>query len=213
MKEKKITIDGCNLGLYEPYFDCSGFPYQYHTPDGINLDRVTTVLNMELGIMFHGDGSAAEKGTAVHKMLQYYNEKTLDIKKMDDFYKPYLESYKKCVAKNNIKFEYGEVRRFHPAFLYAGTIDFVGTINGKLCVIDYKTGGIYKQHLWQISSYERLLLVQDGNPRERLIMYLSEEGEEAKLIKYDDPNHWPQFLTLLMAYRIKLNEGYLKHKK
>jgi len=51
-----------------------------------------------------------------------------------------------------------EVPLVSDEYEYGGTFDFFGFIDGNLVVLDFKTGGIYKEHIYQISAYRRIII-------------------------------------------------------
>lgn len=50
-----------------------------------------------------------------------------------------------------------EERLAHPDYPYGGTLDFMGIINGKIVIGDWKTGNVYKPHFIQLSCYAYLV--------------------------------------------------------
>lgn len=104
--------------------------------------------------------NAAVRGTAVHKateILDKYGkaEITEDIA-------PYLKAYIAFRKEHKCEWEKIEYATCHPGKLYAGTLDRIGTVDGKLTVLDIKTTGtIDPQHraLYgaQLNLYRKML--------------------------------------------------------
>jgi len=204
MKTKNVMIDGVNLGIYEPCFQMDG--HIYHCPAGIPLDSVTTILKYELGLYQWGTTLPAEKGHDIHKAIQYHTQGILDEKNLAPEYKARLDTFKLAVESERIVVLASEVMRYHPTFLFAGTIDIVGTVDDVPSVIDIKTGAPCVWHRWQVATYERLLRLQDGIERQRYDLYLKDGSY--KFTKHEGKSDWSEFLTMCMAHKIKVANGY-----
>jgi hypothetical protein len=105
---------------------------------------------------------AAGYGTKVHKLIEFWNEKE-DVP--DDYEKKSYEGialrrYQKLQEQNNIVAKYQEVPVAYIEDgipLYAGTFDFIGTINDKNVIADYKTTAKYdgKYLSYQLTLYKK----------------------------------------------------------
>lgn len=101
--------------------------------------------------------NAAERGTKVHKLteaLDKYGEIEADAAVA-----PYLTAYVQFRKDHDCAWEMIEKATHHPDRLYAGTIDRVGTIDGKRCIADIKTSSAIKKPLYtaQLNLYRKML--------------------------------------------------------
>ena len=82
---------------------------------------------------------------------------------------------------------------------YAGTVDATAMIDGKLCVIDFKTSKkIYKPYHLQVAAYAHAIATQDeiDTPMAMVLRFDKETGQfEEKL--YDPKPHMPMFFHCL----------------
>lgn len=61
-----------------------------------------------------------------------------------------------------IEFTHSEVKLVSEEHKFGGTLDAIATINGKKCIVDFKTGPIYSDHIVQVAAYA--LLWNENNP-------------------------------------------------
>lgn len=199
MKKKKT------LKIYEPYFEPKG--HLYHTPDGMILDSVTTILKNALNMYQYGDNSRAIRGSAIHRMIELYDENNLDINSLSDDLKNMLEVYKKAKKELNFTSIQSEIRRYHPDYLFAGTIDKIVLLNNEYWLIDIKTGSKEIWHKWQTAAYAKLL-EKEIPIKNRGCLYLTTDAWELEPHTYN--MDFPEFLSLFTAYKIAKKYGYKK---
>ena len=101
--------------------------------------------------------NAAERGTKVHKLteaLDKYGEADVS----EDVL-PYLQAYVKFRKEHDVAWEKIEYATHHPESLYAGTLDRLGTVDGKRCIVDIKTSSTLKKPLYtaQLNLYRMML--------------------------------------------------------
>lgn len=107
---------------------------------------------------------AATIGTLIHTWIQDYIEHkmgnlkftTLPInKKVQKGAEAFLEWEKE---QKSIKYIYSEKKVYSMKYHYSGTCDLVADIDGKRCLIDFKTGkGPYYEHVIQTAAYKQAL--------------------------------------------------------
>lgn len=100
---------------------------------------------------------AAIRGTAVHRACELLDLDTLDESTIDAEIGAYLEGYKAFLRDTGFQPARIEQRVFHPQYIYAGTLDRTGTINGHLVVLDFKTGIMLDGHRAQLAAYTMAL--------------------------------------------------------
>lgn len=100
---------------------------------------------------------AAIRGTAVHKACELWDFDKLDESTLDAEVGAYLEGYKAFLRDTGFQPARIEQRIFHPQYIYAGTLDRTGTLNGQLIVLDFKTGIMLDGHRAQLAAYTMAL--------------------------------------------------------
>lgn len=96
---------------------------------------------------------------------------------------------------------------------YGGTLDFIGKLNGKLVLGDFKTsGGVYPEYLIQLVAYAKAYEECTGNKINggyHLLRFSKENGDFGHHFYPSlDDDAWPAFLNLRSLY--DLNEKLKK---
>jgi hypothetical protein len=195
--------------ICEPSFNPVG--HIYEMPDGRRLDSVTQILKAELGLWKYGTCDAAERGTRVHLACQYLDENRLDCETVSEIDAPYVKTYEKFKAETDYKVLACELRRYHPVYLYAGTIDRLCEIDGKPVLLDLKTGAPEHSYQWQLAAYLKLIESESRRKWRRACLYIKPEG--SKLVYHDGASDWTEYLALYSAHNVKKSYGYWKPEK
>lgn len=195
-----------------PLFDSQR--HKYTTPDGLPLVGVTSVLSEYTRAVIGGkvwfvdvsgnviDGEtlnrAADFGSAVHKALEF----TLTLGP-DGFTYPeeigpvirQIDQWRKDFRPEIIAVE---AQLYHPRLLYAGTMDIVCRIGGRLAIVDAKTGA-GKLTGPQVAAYSELWREETGEraPIDRYMLHLPRDGSNYKLIPLKNPRDWQFFQVSL----------------
>jgi len=116
--------------------------------DGVQIPSVSEVTRF-LSREVYGDvqqfrlDHAAARGTKIHKLteaLDKYGEIEADAESL-----PYIKAYLKFRQEHTVEWEEIEKPRYHPDGLYAGTVDRMGTIDGRRGIVDIKNSyRVYK---------------------------------------------------------------------
>lgn len=190
--------------ILAPNFNPIGHIYEDNS--GNVLDSVTGIIKHGLGLYVHKRISPkAEFGTNCHKALQYYNEKDLDESTLDPAIAPYLAQFKLACIEKNIEPLQSETMRYCDTFMFAGTIDLIAKVDGKMALIDYKTGKVEGWHRWQLAAYGKLLESEIGAV-DQYALYLQPDGYN--LLKYEVADGFNEFLSLLVVSKLKKANGY-----
>jgi hypothetical protein len=197
------------LQVFEPIFYPVG--HIYEMPDGTRLDSVTQILKSELGLWQYGNNEAAERGTDLHKLCQFLDEGRLDFSKVKKDYRPYVASYFQAKEDLKINIVQNEIARYHGIYLFAGTLDKVGTVDGKPYIFDLKTGAKNKSYKWQLAAYRHLFAQETGELWPAMCLYVSPDGYSVDI--HDDENDWLEFLALMSAFNVKKKYGYSPKNK
>ena len=197
----------------------------YKNKEGVRIPSVTTVISQwgiktqallhwawnqgEQGIPLY-EKKEAEVGTIAHAMIE------ADIKGKDVDLSDYpvemleqanicYENFKTWKDKHNFNPIETEIRLISEEYQYGGTIDCIARVDGKLAIIDWKTGKeVYEDHIIQIVSYEKLW---NENFPEYLIdggYHILRTGKEIASFSYnwygEFPGAWDAFLHLRALY-------------
>ncbi len=152
---------------------------EYFLKDGTKVPGVTTILGIiakpalapaanKLGLL--GINSTikwrelADIGTISHYLILSHLKKVKpDTSDYPGYYVDKAEnsflSYLAWEKEHTVEPVLLETSLVSEVFRYGGTPDCVCHLDGKknLTLIDYKSGGIYKEHYWQVSAYAQLL--------------------------------------------------------
>ena len=150
---------------------------------------------------------AAEFGTHVHQAVDLWNRGILDVAALDPALRPYLDAWCQWTIDAGATVLHSELRLAHPAFGYAGTVDAIVEIKGRLCVIDVKTGAVPRTVGAQLAAYAKAFefnakdfnLVPDV--RRRICVQLTPDGYREHERK--DPSDWSVFQSALNCWRFR----------
>lgn len=127
-----------------------------YTLEGIHLPSVSELLKPILSD-FECDPKYAEKGQAVHTLTELWDTGLYLPELADDELLPYMMAYEDFHDQHDIEVQEIEMMVFNPTLMYAGRLDRLWMIDGKKHLTDNKTGGKYKQHLFQLCAYHMAL--------------------------------------------------------
>jgi hypothetical protein len=168
----------------------------------------------ELGLLTQTAQAGRERGTAVHLACQLLDEDDLDFDSVAEEISGYLKAYqafKKDSGFKPLKIEEGVYNR---VYQYAGRYDRLGEIDGKIVLMDIKTGAIPKWVELQLLGYETAIVDMGRafqnfvNPVEELFaLQLRENG--AYTLKAIEGGREKQevFLSAVRLYHWKKNNG------
>lgn len=169
-------------------------PAKFREENGYEIDgkwypRVTSILSIKSKpALYHFYGEqpsfyaanqvterSAEEGTRIHEAAQAIllgeaPEVPHDIA-------PAIQAFRKFLEKQSIDTEASNIERriWHPDMRYAGTIDILGTMKGRLGVIDIKTSqAIYRDYNLQTAAYMEALLPHHPELSTRWILRLDQ---------------------------------------
>lgn len=170
-----------------------------YTLDGKRLPSVTQVLEPlsgYAGIPAHILQNAAERGTAVHKICELYNNGILG--EFDPALAGYLEAWKNFLLMSKLEVIFSELRMFHPTLHYAGTMDIFGVCKRKKIVLDIKSSAELMPSTGpQTAAYEELVKVTlKETAQERWGVLLRADGT-FKIVKCSDRTDWATFRSCL----------------
>jgi hypothetical protein len=156
------------------FFD-EGHKYTLDGEELPSVSQLTRFISREI----YGDvgqfnlDRAADRGTAVHKATELLDK--YGTAEIDEDISPYLKAYIAFRKEHKCEWQKIEYATHHPENLYAGTLDRVGTVDGKLVVLDIKTSSTIQKPLYtaQLNLYRKML----PDPIEQLvILHLKKDG-------------------------------------
>ena len=161
MKERKI-FNHIPVELTEMETTTTDEGRKYHTPEGIDLPSITTVLGVlsrdsiakwrkRVGEVEANKIStrAANRGTAVHTVCEKYIDN--DANYLDGVMPNNIETFQKIrpIIDENISNVHAQEAPLYSNYLgVAGRVDCVAEWQGKLSIIDFKTSRKYKKKQW-----------------------------------------------------------------
>ncbi|WP_313818749.1 PD-(D/E)XK nuclease family protein [Cupriavidus sp.] len=177
-----------------------------YTADGVVIPSVTQILAPLNDLSFIKPDVLQYKrelGTAVHKATELYDQGELDEATVPAVVQPYLDGWIRLRAELSFEILGMEERVFHPAHRYAGTYDRLVLLDGKRCIWDLKTGGMFPSYGPQTAAYKNAVEKASGERVEgRFTVELRDDGTY-RLHEMTDPEDWPVFLGCLALHRFK----------
>ena len=150
--------------------------------------------------------AAADRGTKVHAAAEILDKS--GSAEIEEEYSPYLEAYASFLREHDVNWELIEHAGFHPCFLYAGTIDRYGWLDGKRTLVDIKTTyTVHKPLCAATLNLYRLILEANGYTVDQMaILHLRKTGKY-KIIKFDPDDDIPYALLILQKLTSKRKRG------
>lgn len=171
---------------------------------------------------------AADTGTLAHKMIEEYIIDNCPHITLDDEDRVNMKEYTEEQiekAKNGLDAFVAWTEQAKPDFTdertqteigmvsnmlkFGGTIDFLVVMDGKLCLLDFKTSnGVYVDHRIQLSAYHWMVKENLGHDVPAHLLQISKE--DAGFHHYFFPDlskEWEVFLHLLELNRLKSSIG------
>lgn len=177
-------------------FDAATHRYSFA---GAPLVSVTQAIR---GAGLMGDTSfwtdeARDRGTAVHTMVEFFDQGDLDETALDPALVPYLDAYKWFVHDHEPTWSHIEARRANLTLRYAGTVDRAGRLvtTPHAVVLDVKSGQAAPWHRVQLAAYKRLVAEELETPIViRYALYLAADGTyRLDALPLNDHQDWAVF--------------------
>lgn len=184
-----------------------------YTLDGMRLKSVTQILDAA-GLTNYANipadilQRAAAFGTAVHDMTCLYDNNNLDTESLDLALVPYLAAWRAFLQVTGWTTEAIEQLVYSRRYLYAGRYDRKGLYNGKLTLLDIKTGIKNKATVRvtgiQLAGYEIAHNELNGAEKikQRVAIWLGGDGA-FKMETYTDKSDQARFLSCLTVANLK----------
>lgn len=175
--------------------------------DGVPLPGVTTAMQ-SVGLIDYScvDRDILEyaqtRGTFIHEATAFYDQNDLDEEKLSPALVPYLEAWKRFRLESNFKVREIEKWNYHPTYLYAGTADRVGEINGKPAIVDIKPP--VAKPWWRIQTAAYALIWFPSVVPFRMAVSLHPDATY-RVDRHVDPKDKHIFLSALAVHNWKMN--------
>ncbi|MCD8201066.1 MAG: hypothetical protein LUD47_03255 [Clostridia bacterium] len=195
-----------------------GFEHDKHvyTIGGRVLPSVSQVMN-PLSKSHYGNvphdvlQAAADRGTAVHSAIEL-NLK-YGIEDIEGDLKGYLDAFVDFAKGHTITPVCMEHKFYHKLLQYAGTIDCLCMMDGKLTLLDFKTTEKVIKYMTrvQLEAYKQMLRSQGIEIEQKFIIQISNNGKfHAEQHDLNDTEAWKIFTDCLDLYRYieKNNKTY-----
>ena len=148
-------------------------------------------------------------GLEVHKWIELYIKvKMIDGETATDYpdrVKVPMQNFHDWVESRDIEWLACEKKVYSRSWEYAATIDALAKINGKLCVIDFKTSAkIYKEYYLQVSAYCNAIGEMMGElPKLGVIVRVDKEEDKFQEVAFDPWQHNDVFIDALSIKRFQ----------
>ncbi|MCA7086086.1 PD-(D/E)XK nuclease family protein [Cupriavidus sp. DB3] len=184
-------------------FDAASHTY---TVGGVAVPSVTQILAPLNDLSMIPPATLQYKrdlGTAVHAATELHDSGELDESTVAPVVQPYLDAWIRLRAEKPFEIVGLEHRVFHPVHRYAGTYDRLVVMDGKLCVLDIKTGAMYPSYGPQLAAYKNAVEHETGRRVQgRYAVELRDDGTY-RLHPMTDSEDWAVFLSCLTLHRYR----------
>lgn len=122
---------------------------------------------------------SADRGSTVHSIIEAYRVSGAKLDNIPPEFQGYADAFYKWVHDINPNFVETERTVFSKTHKYAGTLDLLAKIGGRLHLIDFKTnkdGNLYDEVELQLSAYYNALQEEGVPVEEMAAVGLSENG-------------------------------------
>lgn len=129
---------------------------------------------------YEASRGAASRGTTVHSIIEAYKNTGKVVEMNIPQFKGYIDAFNSWLANNKIEVVENEKTVFSDKYHYAGTLDMLAKVNGKLVIVDLKTskdGEVYPEASLQVSAYRQALLEAGVEIEEAFILGVGENGK------------------------------------
>jgi hypothetical protein len=150
---------------------------------------------------------AADKGKMVHEWCEQWIAGQKPATPINPELKNATDQFLKWISENKVEFLESEKIIYSKEYNYAGTLDFVAKVNGKLMLGDFKTStGIYDEYFLQTSAYQ--LAYEEEHPEVKIEgQIIVRIGKDASLEirenhkRFDYNENAKAFISALTLYR------------
>lgn len=147
------------------------------------------------------------RGDYVHRAIAWDLGGELVEPSEDDPIRGYILAARKWLGEARAVTRSAETMLADPTMRIAGTLDWIGDVNGTPTIADWKSGVAQPAHQLQIAAYEHLAFVNELGARfARLAIYLRPDGTY-RVVQHADRNDWKIAQAALTLARWKEIHG------
>lgn len=190
-------------------FDANTHTYKLN---GVPVPAVTRVLEplYDFDPMIGYLESARRRGVAVHLETERHDRAAANIisgvwdpEGPSSLVAPYLKAWQKFLSDTDFEIHDIELQVWSARHRYAGTLDRIGVLNGRRCVIDIKTTAQIKPVMGvQLAAYQAALnesLMKNTQYPYRFVCQLKPDGTY-RLQEFREKSDFSVFLALLQIH-------------
>jgi len=145
-----------------------------------------------------------ERGRLVHQAVHYLNEGDLYWPDVDPAIEGYVRAHERFLKESGFEVIAAEMRVAHPLYLYGGTLDLIGRLNGRLTLVDLKTG---KANYWVAYQTAGYAVCIDEPNIDRRALELMDDGTYQLSKPYRDPGDAGVFRAAVVCAWAQRNHG------
>jgi hypothetical protein len=151
--------------------------------------------------------NARARGVFVHECCDLDDRDALDDDSVPTDLMPYVTAWREWKRRTGATIIASELRVASKTHGYAGTLDFVADIKGKLVLGDRKvTAAIPAAVGPQTAAYAQAYLETFGHRiRDRIVVRIDQIADKTPSRRLTDPADWPTFMACLNIHRWKEN--------
>jgi hypothetical protein len=139
-----------------------------YSVDGVEYPSVTQVLAIAgLTDWTYCTEWVRERGSIVHKAVHLALTSGLDWSTLHESMHPYVSAALQVIEDLGAETIASEQRIFSSLYGYAGTLDWIGNVNGKRTLWDWKTGPIVPAYGLQTAAYAEAYAEESGDRIDR----------------------------------------------
>lgn len=159
---------------------------------------------------------ALKRGSFVHEAIEFHTQGDLKEELLDPKLLGYVNAWKAFERESGfrvIKVDgrwQSEIRKYHPIYHYAGTIDHLGQIGDRFFVVDVKSGEPDHWHAWQLAGYAMLFDFPASSPRpHRANVYVRPDGSY-RFMERKDRADFDVFKAAITIAQTRIAHGLIK---
>lgn len=174
--------------------------------DGVELPSVSKIMEPLSRDKYAGIGEktlerAANKGTSVHNSIEFFIK--FGVEDVNPAHKGYFDAFREWWEKEQPVFVGSECRVYHPIRRYAGTVDLLAYLHGKLTLIDFKSTAALSDMTCgvQLEAYAQALAAHGIQVEQKEILQVKKDGKYVeRTYPVKDAERWFVFDGLKKVY-------------
>jgi len=185
--------------------------------DGIKVNSVTQIIEIAHPTERHCSDDVWERagafGTNVHDMIALYDKDDLNIKELDPALLPYLTGWQRFLREKEFEIVGSEQIVSSKKYMYAGRLDRKGLYNGKLTLLDIKTGTRAKESLvkTELQTAAYAIAHDEGKKakekiKQRMALWLLKDGDYLAEL-HPNKSNYVEFLACITNVSTKRRMG------